>query len=658
MADTILSSDFTVYYLTETRQKRIVWTGTLTGTRTVNELYSALQDLFDELDQMDDGIPISAQTPSEYTIGSIDAGDRDPWFIDPITIQHLKGGSIQTTGWTRDVTTRTGSRGIVKVTRSGATSNIVSEDIGYTIANGTNDGTLLYVTGTELWIRPTVSASDDDWTSGSGNITCNGHTDTWGSGATTGEREWANIYTIGSITANSTLYIYQNMSKLTNFWGKGHLDRLFLINDGFSNGLIDYGLLTIFNREYTSLYDHYVADVSAGGRNPIPLATSGDINNKTGIFQTVFSGTSGGTWTKGHTFTKNSDSTREGTVTKVIGTNPNVTIQYYLSSTELTPFSDGDAVTSSGSATGTIVTPIYIGSGLLTGVTVTFGHILKDIGDQAGDQAYDVSIVCNNYHLNEIYEYLKYITRRGSTADIDNGSQTIIGEQYPTPGEVRLYYENQTVNFLEGATVTGQTSTATGIITANHDNGATGQIIIRAVRGTFQDGEQILDSQGTPGNAYIIASNGVEATLVSKVAPFGTFGGSTFFGARGVWIEGMHSDDANNYQLVDAYDQPRIPPLTVNLIINIVDNDGVVITDSCEVTIVKTSDSSELYNAENVTTGTTTYNCTSTAGTITYINVMNVTGYQAKTVNNYTLPSSTTTLNVQLDEDRFYSNPA
>jgi hypothetical protein len=57
MSDTILGGDFTVYYLSDNNRKQIKWTGSATGTRTANELYSALQDLFDELGQIDDGTP-------------------------------------------------------------------------------------------------------------------------------------------------------------------------------------------------------------------------------------------------------------------------------------------------------------------------------------------------------------------------------------------------------------------------------------------------------------------------------------------------------------------------------------------------------------------------------------------------------------------------
>src|SRR3989337_4242473 len=101
MSDTILGGDFTVYYTAENRQKRVAWTGSATGTRTTNELYSALQDLFDELGQMDDGVPMSAQTSTEYTIGIIDAGDKDPWFIDRTSVEHLKGGALKTASWQR-----------------------------------------------------------------------------------------------------------------------------------------------------------------------------------------------------------------------------------------------------------------------------------------------------------------------------------------------------------------------------------------------------------------------------------------------------------------------------------------------------------------------------------------------------------------------------
>ena len=108
---------FNVYYGAENRQKRIQWvTGGTGTTTTVNLLYSSLQNLFDELTQMDDGVPMSAQTPTEYTIGIIDAGDKDPWFIDRTTVEHLTGGALKTASWQRSLPGNgTGNVGVVTV---------------------------------------------------------------------------------------------------------------------------------------------------------------------------------------------------------------------------------------------------------------------------------------------------------------------------------------------------------------------------------------------------------------------------------------------------------------------------------------------------------------------------------------------------------------
>ena len=95
---------------------------------------------------------------------------------------------------------------------------------------------------------------------------------------------------------------------------------------------------------------------------------------------------------------------------------------------------------------------------------------------------------------------------------------------------------------------------------------------------------------------------------------------------------------------------------TTNLTIELRDADGALITSNCEVTVVKDSDTSVLHAEDNITDGSTIYSY-ATAGVLTYITVMNVTGYQPKVVNNYTLPSSNSTLTIQLDTDPYYLNP-
>lgn len=95
------------------------------------------------------------------------------------------------------------------------------------------------------------------------------------------------------------------------------------------------------------------------------------------------------------------------------------------------------------------------------------------------------------------------------------------------------------------------------------------------------------------------------------------------------------------------------------LTIEIRDADGVLITSACEVTLVKDSDSSIQYQAENVTTGSTSYSYTYTTDITCYLNVLNVSLYEPKTVSPVVLGNSNQTVVVALDPERGkYNNPA
>lgn len=65
---------------------------------------------------------------------------------------------------------------------------------------------------------------------------------------------------------------------------------------------------------------------------------------------------------------------------------------------------------------------------------------------------------------------------------------------------------------------------------------------------------------GDAGEEYLAAGTGYTEV---KAAPFGTFAGGKFFGARGVWIENYDSADAKNFQLIDAAGATQIPPNVV-----------------------------------------------------------------------------------------------
>lgn len=161
---------------------------TVSGTvYTVNALYSYLMDTFDELAQMDDDVPMSAQTPTVYTL-------INGWTLAGTSTNFLSGGSIQ-----------------------------------------------------------------DE----------------------TGDNIWSNVYTIGSITDGTELYIVKDSTKLTSWWPSGHIDVLVQVKS--AGTLIDDGNVTIFARKYGDLYSHYKIDLSGGGRNPVPLQTAADSNNTTAL---------------------------------------------------------------------------------------------------------------------------------------------------------------------------------------------------------------------------------------------------------------------------------------------------------------------------------------------------------------------------------------
>jgi len=77
-----------------------------------------------------------------------------------------------------------------------------------------------------------------------------------------------------------------------------------------------------------------------------------------------------------------------------------------------------------------------------------------------------------------------------------------------------LAYDAQSANFTAGLKVTGGTSSATGYIESDVDDGATGTLTLSNVSGTFQDGETITDS--STGSA---TSNGILTSITKFALP-------------------------------------------------------------------------------------------------------------------------------------------
>lgn len=585
--DTILSTRWQVYYGAENRQKRVVrdTSVTPTVTDTVNALYSALQDLFDELTQMDDGVPMSAQTPTEYTIGIIDAGDKDPWFIDRTSVEYLTAGALKTASWDRVTGTNTG---IVKIQYTEGATVLIASDIGKTIANGTATGTILdYNTAISpkvMWIRPTDNTSTHDWSASSGVMTITGSTGNPSQSAaavSAGESLWANIYSIGTIESNTHIYIYQNAANLvaykatTDWWGDGHIDILVNVKELGTES--DEGYISVLARQYSKTYSYYTVDLTNGGRNPIPLQTGNDLDNQTGYWQIIGSGATG-TFVVGETISK-SGSNKKGKITAVTGSpGATPTITYYLVGDPLTNFVNADTLVTgdtSGATTTVATGPTANGPSTGTLPTATFGGLATggsfDVDENGTAENYSIVIDCNQQALTRVYEWSKYITRRGGTADIDSGAQTIEGQFY-VGSEYRLEYTSLTLTVSDGALVTqtgGAGAGAKGTV-VNHNT--TDKILtLRNTRGTFSaDGTAGSVRVQVDASNYVVMNSGTStATAITPIAaaPFGTFAGGKFFAAPGVYLDDRLTADLNNFQLVDDNGTVRVAPIKVNVTI-------------------------------------------------------------------------------------------
>lgn len=241
--------------------------GAGTTVYTVNELYSYIMDTFDELAQMDDEIPMSAQTPTSYTM-------TNGWYIQEELTQYLKGGAIQTSGYTDEIRTL--------ICGSPSWVSFVAGDVGLTLTGGTTSdtGTILDYDNAayKIWVR--MDDAEDLFDDPAEDYTCTGT----GAGlstavSTTGEHIFANPYTLGTLEGTPQLYVFQDGERLAEWWGTGHFDVLIKVTE--SDVDIDSKKITVFGRNWTDLYTHFEITLTTAGQNAVPLGSSDDLNNQT-----------------------------------------------------------------------------------------------------------------------------------------------------------------------------------------------------------------------------------------------------------------------------------------------------------------------------------------------------------------------------------------
>lgn len=609
---TILNGDIGVEYLDNNRMKLLYWIGGTNDTYDINDVYSAMATLLDEDTTIDDGTCISAETPVEYTIGKIDAGDVEPWYITFDLMEHITSGALRTSGWARVEGSNTGIV-VVPVTASGST--IVDSDRGNDITHGDGDsGTLLeYIdtggTNDYCVIRPDSSAAANSFDSGaSGTLTCNTHTASQAGSGTTGEMIWANLYSIGTIEADTHIYLYQGTiaddsrsrvyswnDATQDWWSDGHIDICVPIKEFVSStwAIIDGGYVTILARKATTLYDNFETTTSttSGGRNPIPLATATDLDNPTGYKSITTTAVATDDFTVGDEI-EGATSGARAIITQIDGTSPTYTFHYYLIDDPLTDFQTAAETITNNDATGSATKdgnpPANQGPALATWFTSnnfpTIGasghtHTTFDIDDDSTNEDYGITIDCNQNPLSEVYEWLKYICRRGNTVTTDTDG--IEGEQY-IGGEVYLSWTGSvTGTIAEGADVTQETSGATGIIQAYYDSGGSGGLmLLRNTRGTFFTNATTATLTDNDNSGTVEIDENAVAFSPKKASPFGTFAGGTFFGARGVLLSDWLAADENSFILTPIEGGTKERPQAITIAVtNLVGTDETTATD-------------------------------------------------------------------------------
>jgi hypothetical protein len=600
MSDTILASDLTVYYLDENRRKQIRWTGGAlkTDVQKMIDVYSATEDLFTVPTQQNDGLIFSAETPGEYTIGLIDAGELEPWFIDLETMEHIIGDfanftgcALKTSGWKRTLPgDGTGNIGIVVIpVTSGHT--IVKGDIGQDISHADgDDGTLLDVVITGgatdyLFVRPDTNALADDFNSTSGTLTEAGtsHTATQAAAAHSGEMIWGNVFSQGALVTDTHVYVIANGVKLTSndatgedWWPDGHIDRAIPITDYTTADfpLVDLGYLTVKANKYGSKYTNAVIRMNStsGGNVSAGLSSGADITNTTGYASITVSGGSGN-FTVGDEISGDTSGAR-AIITQIDNPGATATYHYYLIGDPLTDFNGSEAITNeddTGAATGSgavanqgpALTTWFDGNAI---PTYAFANTQVDIDDDGTDEEYGITIDLLSCSLAQMHEANKYTHRRGSVISQDG----LDGEQW-IGIDYAIFYSTITGTVGEGSVVTGATSGATGTVVSN-PAGTSNVALLRNSRGTFVDGEDIYLTAAT--HEFDGTGLTVEVIVPVAEASFGTLAGTSFFFSRGVVPVNYKVAEENLFSVIDAGGTPRARPTSITMqILNLLQYD-------------------------------------------------------------------------------------
>lgn len=573
-----IGDDFTIDY---TNKRIHHFNGTT--VYTVQEFYSWIMDEIDEEATIVYGVPMSAQTPTAYTM-------TESWFLDigegSKAHHYLKGGAIKTIGYLNNI----------QVLVLDSYTSCVAGDIGKTVTDdATPIGELLSYDNAlqKWWIRtgsgdPILDNSVMAITDGTGAGNADGD-------SVDGEDLYANVYTLGTIEATGLMYICQAGAKLDPDWWDpdDHIDVLVQVKEAGTE--IDGAVITVYLRVYTDLMDFYEIDLTVGGRNAVPLATFDDPDNPTAI----------------------------------------ATVMAYMADIKVL-FVNGELPYD----TKTLDDPVaYM---VLHAKTNHATGFLLDIGGGASASGtFELADVDGTFTDDEPLEICSELAFDAQTAlfavgntveGLTSSATGIIRKIIQDPeseGDVGILYitditgtwqDNETVQKQGGGGGSATTNIPTGLVTNTFDalvNSVTGMTIDEDIDKDLDNGnglqpyDVVIECGGqTVAKMYeyvkaltrrtstnkMYACDGSTITIIDgeqyqraeaafplkKASPLGTFAGGKFFGAQAVWIENMHSDDSEKYALIDALGVTQNPPTmaTIKVVSMVPTNDRLLVCES------------------------------------------------------------------------------
>ena len=94
-----------------------------------------------------------------------------------------------------------------------------------------------------------------------------------------GDTLYTGLKVLGTLVANSPIYITQSGSKITKYWQDADASNFQILVKAKSGGsLIDSGNVTVFSRKYGQTYSHFDVNLAAGGEQAAALSTALDSN--------------------------------------------------------------------------------------------------------------------------------------------------------------------------------------------------------------------------------------------------------------------------------------------------------------------------------------------------------------------------------------------